>query len=75
MPFTKTDFPRGAFTSEKPNIVIGIDKNQSKCDFADGNTVNRSRQPVFLCLTIDKTADQKGIKRPRKKLYKKANLF
>ena len=61
----------GSQKSEKPNIVIGIDKVCLNCNCIDGCILNGLRQIFLFSFASDKPPGHKIYKEPRAKLFKK----
>ena len=66
-------FLPGAYKSDKPINIIGIDKVHLKCDCIDGSIVNGVRKPILYSFALDQPPGHKIYKEPKVKLFKKLN--
>ena len=71
--FTKTDYPPGTHTSEKPVMITTTDKVHLKCDCVDGSIVNGIREQILFSFNLRALPGYKVIKEPNIILYKKIN--
>ena len=69
--FTKTRYPSGVQTSEKPVMISSSDKIHLKCDCVDGSIVNGIREQILFSFNLSSPPGYKIIKEPNIILYKK----
>ena len=69
--FTKTRYPEGTHTSEKPVMITTTDKVHLKCDCVDGSIVNGTREQILFSFNLSAPPGYKIIKEPNIILYKK----
>ena len=63
----------GAYKSDKPINITGIDKGHLKCDFIEGSIVNGIPEPILFSFALSSPPGHKIFKEPRIKLFKKIN--
>ena len=68
--FTRIDYTKETYTSEKTIIVSGIDKIDSNCDFIDRSIVTEFRQPVLYSIALDRPLSRKKLEISKIKLHK-----
>ena len=66
--FTKTRYPKGTHTSEKPVMITTTDKVHLKCDCVDGSIGNGIREQ-FFSFSLSAPPGYKIIKEPNIILY------
>ena len=50
---------------DKPNNIIGIDKDQLEGDFIFGSILNGIREPIWYSFALDETPGQKIFEKAR----------
>ena len=63
----------GAYKSDRPINITGVDKNHSKCDCINGSTVNGVREPILYSFPLSSPPGHKKYKEFRIKLFKNVN--
>ena len=63
----------GAYKSDKPINITGIDKVHLKCDCIQGSIVNGVREPILFSFALSSPPGHKIYKEPRVKLFKNVN--